>query len=265
MRLNTFLFTCSLLGAIPVGLILLALINIALGQLSDPVYFCMIATESEVISTILLTFGAGLCAVILLLIFGTPLAYILSRTTSTLGKIIETIIDLPVMLPHTIAGLMVYLLFMPNGWIGAPLGAIGIAFEDAFAGIVAAMLFVATPFYVSTVREGFAKVSPHIENAARTLGATPFSVFRNISLPMTVRHIATGSVLAWGRAISEFSAVIMIAYYPAVISTLIYNRFMTGGLKESSAVALIMIIACLALFFILKFIAGKIGKHYDRA
>ncbi len=263
-RCTPFLFACALLGALPVGLIVLALINITLGQLSDPAYLWMIATETEVVSTILLTFGAGLCVVILLLIFATPLAYLLSRSSGTAARIIEAVVDLPVMLPHTIAGLLVYLLFMPNGWIGAPLAAVGIAFEDAFLGIVAAMFFVSIPFYMNTVREGFAKVPRHLENAARTLGATPAVIFRTISLPLTLGHIASGSVLAWGRSISEFSAVIMIAYYPMVISTLIYNSFMTGGLKESSAVAFIMIVSCLGIFIILRLIAGKIGARYDR-
>jgi len=264
LRMNSFLFCCALLGALPVGLILLALINITLGQLSDPEFLWLVATESEVVGTILLTFFAGLCAVIILLIVGTPLAYLLARSTTKTAKIIGTIIDLPVMLPHTIAGILVYLLFMPNGWLGAPFSAIGITFQDAFFGIVAAMLFVATPFYVNTVQEGFGKVPVHLENAARTLGASPFTVFRTVTLPMTLRHISSGSVLAWGRSISEFSAVIMIAYYPMVISTLIYNRFMTGGLKESSAVAFTMIVACLLIFGVLRFVAGKIGGTYDR-
>ncbi|MDD3257725.1 MAG: molybdenum ABC transporter permease, partial [Methanocorpusculum sp.] len=155
LRMNSFLFCCALLGALPVGLILLALLNITLGQLSDPEFLWLVATESEVVGTILLTFFAGLCAVIILLIVGTPLAYLLARSATKTAKVIGTIIDLPVMLPHTIAGILVYLLFMPNGWLGAPFSAIGITFQDAFFGIVAAMLFVATPFYVTTVQEGF--------------------------------------------------------------------------------------------------------------
>lgn len=264
LKFNGFLFGCAILGALPVGLILLALINITTGQLADPEFLWEVATESEVITTILLTFYAGFWAVLILLAVGTPLAYLLARTNSKTSRVIGTIIDLPVMLPHTIAGILVYLLFMPNGWLGAPLSAVGVAFEDAFLGIVIAMLFVATPFYVNTVQEGFAKVPVHLENAARTLGASPFTVFRTITLPLTARHISSGSVLAWGRGISEFSAIIMIAYYPMVISTLIYNRFMTGGLKESSAVAFTMIIACLLIFGVLRFAAGKIGENYDR-
>jgi len=159
---------------------------------------------------------------------------------------------------------MVYILFMQRGLLGAPFKEMGIVFEDAFWGIVVAMIFVALPFYVNTVREGFQKVPAHLENVARTLGATRFQAFMFIVLPSSVRHIFNGSVLAWGRAISEFAAVIMIAYYPMVISTLIYYRFTTGGIKESSAVAFVMILVCLAVFLVLRTATRYLGRFDDR-
>jgi len=153
---------------------------------------------------------------------------------------------------------------MQRGMIGAPLKNMGIVFEDAFPGIVIAMLFVAMPFYVNTVREGFQKVPVHLENVARTLGATRFQAFCLIVLPSSVRHILNGSILAWGRSISEFAAVIMIAYYPMVISTLIYYRFTTGGIKESSAVAFVMIVACYVVFLVLRSVTRYLGRYDDR-
>ncbi len=104
----------------------------------------------------------------------------------------------------------------------------------------------------------------HLENVARTLGATRFQAFIWIVLPLSARHIFNGSILAWGRAIGEFAAVIMIAYYPMVISTLIYYRFTTGGLKESSTVAFVMIIACLGAFFVLRYVSRFLGRYDDR-
>ncbi len=92
----------------------------------------------------------------------------------------------------------------------------------------------------------------------------PHSPFSHGHLTNDTAAYTSGTVLAWGRGITEFSAVIMIAYYPMVISTLIYNRFMTGGLKESSAVAFTMIVACLLIFGVLRFISGRIGGKYDR-
>lgn len=254
----------AIIGGMLVLLPLLALINITLGQLADIPFLISIATQKQVIDSILMTFGAGLLAVIILIIFGTPLSYFLARTNSRLNRVIESLIDLPLVLPHTVAGLMVYILFMQRGLIGAPLKDMGIVFEDAFLGIVVAMLFVAIPFYVNTVREGFQKVPVHYENVARTLGATRFQAFVYIVLPSSVRHIFNGCILAWGRAISEFAAVIMIAYYPMVISTLIFYRFTTGGIKESSAVAFVMIVACFVVFLVLRSVTRYLGRYDDR-
>jgi molybdate/tungstate transport system permease protein len=258
------LISFAIIGGMLVLLPLLALINITLGQLADIPYLITIATQKQVVDCILLTFGAGLLSVIILLVFGTPLSYVLARTESRLNQVVESLVDLPLVLPHTVAGLMVYILFMQRGLIGAPLKGMGIVFEDAFPGIVVAMLFVAMPFYVNSVREGFQKVPVHYENVARTLGATRFQAFIFIVLPSSVRHIFNGCILAWGRAISEFAAVIMIAYYPMVISTLIFYRFTTGGIKESSAVAFVMIVACFVVFLALRSVTRYLGRYDDR-
>lgn len=254
----------AIIGGMLVLLPLLALLNITLGQLADIPYLLAVATQKQVVDSIVLTFGAGLLAVIILVFFGTPLSYVLARTNSRLNQVVESLVDLPLVLPHTVAGLMVYILFMQRGLIGAPLKGMGIVFEDAFLGIVVAMLFVAMPFYVNTVREGFQKVPVHYENVARTLGATRFQAFMFIVLPSSIRHIFNGCILAWGRAISEFAAIIMIAYYPMVISTLIYYRFTTGGIKESSAVAFVMIVACFIVFLVLRSVTRYIGRYDDR-
>lgn len=254
----------AIIGGMLVLLPLLALLNITLGQLADIPYLLAVATQKQVVDSIVLTFGAGLLAVIILVFFGTPLSYVLARTNSRINQVVESLVDLPLVLPHTVAGLMVYILFMQRGLIGAPLKSIGILFEDAFWGIVVAMLFVAMPFYVNTVREGFQKVPVHYENVARTLGATRFQAFVFIVIPSSVRHIFNGCILAWGRAISEFAAIIMIAYYPMVISTLIFYRFTTGGIKESSAVAFVMIVACFVVFLALRSVTRYLGRYDDR-
>jgi molybdate/tungstate transport system permease protein len=254
----------AILGGVLVMLPLLALINITAGQIADIPFLIEVATQKQVIDAILLTFGAGFVSVIILIILGTPLSYVLARTHSRANQVVESIIDLPLVLPHTVAGLMVYILFMQRGLIGAPFKQVGIVFEDAFPGIVVAMLFVSIPFYVNSVREGFQKVPVHLENVARTLGATRFKAFCLIVLPSSVRHILNGSILAWGRGISEFAAVIMIAYYPMVISTLIYYKFTTGGIKESTAVAFVMIVVCLGVFLILRTLTRYVGRYDDR-
>jgi molybdate/tungstate transport system permease protein len=254
------------MGSVIIVVTILALLSIAVPELSDLSHLASVATEPEVIEAILITMVAALVAVVFLIIFGTPLGYVLARSTFRWKGIVENVVDIPLALPHTVAGLMVYLLFMSRGPIGAPFNSIGIVFEDAFPGIVVAMIFVSSPYYINAVREGFEKVPVHLENVARTLGATRFHAFRSITLPLSTRHLLSGSLLAWGRAVGEFAAVIMIAYFPMVVSTLIYQRFTTGGLAESRSVAFIMIIICIAVFVVFRWLTRTVGRYdHDRA
>ena len=266
IRYDSCLTVFWLMGSVIIVITLMALLSIAVPELSDLSHLVSVATESEVIEAILITMAAAIAAVFFLVIFGTPLAYVLARSTSSWKGIIENIVDIPLALPHTVAGLMIYLLFMSRGPIGAPFAGIGIVFEDAFLGIVVAMIFVSSPYYINAVREGFEKVPIHLENVARTLGATRFHAFRRITLPLSTRHLLSGSFLAWGRAVGEFAAVIMIAYFPMVVSTLIYQRFTTGGLAESRSVAFIMILICFAVFVVFRWLTRMVGRYdLDRA
>jgi molybdate/tungstate transport system permease protein len=254
------------IGSVLIGLIILAILVIALPEFGDPAHLAAVAGDPQVLTALAITMGAGLNAVLILVLAGTPLAYVLSRSTFRGKGLVESIIDIPLILPHTVAGLMVYLLFMTRGVIGAPFASVGVFFEDAYPGIVVAMVFVAIPYYINAVREGFEKVPVHLENVARTLGASRFNAFRHIALPLTTRHILYGSLLAWGRAIGEFAAVIMIAYFPMVISTLIYYRFSTGGLAESRSIAFVMILVCAGIFILFRLLLMRSrGVVHDRA
>jgi molybdate/tungstate transport system permease protein len=256
------LVSFALIGSLIIGLTVLALLNMTLRELGDIPHLLAVASESRVIGSIVLTMGAGLNAVIVLFILGVPLAYVLARTDFRGKGIVESLVDLPIILPHTVAGILVYILFMRRGLLGAPLSEIGLAFEDAYLGIVIAMIFVSSPYFINSVREGFEKVPLHLENVARTLGATRFQAFMHVVLPLSLRHIFNGAILAWGRAIGEFAAIIMIAYYPMVISTLIYYTFTTDGIKTSSTVAFVMIVACFIAFILLR-LATRFMERYD--
>ncbi|MHC1626513.1 MAG: ABC transporter permease [Methanoculleaceae archaeon] len=254
-----------MMGALLVGITVLAIASIALSELADPIHLLHVASSSEVVGSIIITFCAGANAVLILILFGTPLAYLLARSQpSRLKGIVESIVDIPLILPHTVAGLLVYTLFMRRGWLGAPLASIGLAFEDAYPGTVVAMLFVASPFFINTMREGFEKVPVHLENVARTLGAGRFTAFLTVTMPLSLRHLFSGAILAWGRAIGEFAAVIMIAYYPFIISTLIYYTFTTDGIYTSRSIAFTVILVSFAVFYLLRRVTGYLGRYDDR-
>lgn len=257
----TLAFTVA--GAMLVAYTVAALLVIAIPELSSLSHLLSVAAEPDVISSIFLTFAAGFVAVAILALLGTPLAYQLARTDFRGKALVESLIDIPLILPHTVAGLMVYLLFMARGPIGGLFAAAGIFFEEAFLGIVVAMVFVSTPYYVNTVREGFSRVPVQLEHVARTLGARRFRAFTAVTLPLSQGHLISGATMAWGRAVGEFAAVIMIAYFPMVVSTLIYQRFSTGGLAESRSVAFLMVIVAFLIFLLIRWAAGSRRRRDD--
>jgi len=241
-----------LTGNLLVVLVLLSLVTLGLRAAEDPGALAETALDGEVASAIGITFGAAALSVGILALLGTPLAYIMSRTRNRALPLVEALVDLPLILPHTIAGLLVYLLFMRSGPLGIIFGGMGLSFEDAFPGIVAAMLFVGIPYYVGAARDGFTRVPIELELVARTLGAGPASAFILVALPLAGRECLSGAVVAWGRAVGEFAAVVMIAYHPPVISTLIYTRFTQYGLADTVAIAVILLVVCGTIIIVLR-------------
>jgi molybdate/tungstate transport system permease protein len=188
------------------------------------------------------------------LVLGIPLAYLLARKDFFGKAFIKSIVDLPVVIPHTVAGIALLTVFGAHGIIGAPLENASIKFVDAMPGIVVAMLFVSIPFVINSAQDGFEAVDRRLENVARNLGASRLKTFTTITLPLASRNIFTGSIMAWARAVSEFGAVIILVYYLKVAPTLIYDKFIEGGLYASRPVAILLILVCLTVFIVLRFV-----------
>ncbi len=210
------------------------------------------ANDPAVIKSILLTLYTSFLATVVAVALGTPLAYVLARHDFPGKSIMESVIDVPVIIPHSVAGIALYALFMRRSAVGEAFSNVGVIFEDSLWGIVVAMLFVSTPFYVNAAKEGFQAVNPRVERVARTLGASQWKAFYRITLPLAIRHLFSGAVMAWARGVSEFGAVIMIAFYPMVAPVLIYYRFNTHGLKGSQPIAVLLILVCFTVFIALR-------------
>jgi molybdate/tungstate transport system permease protein len=118
------------------------------------------------------------------------------------------------------------------------------------------MLFVSCPFAVNSARVAFEAVDPRLERAAQSLGATPWHAFRRVTLPLAMRGVLTGTVLVYARSISEFGAVVIIAYYPATAPVEIYNLFLQSGLTQSAAAAVVLLIVTLATFLVFRTLAS---------
>ncbi|HEY0196315.1 MAG TPA: tungstate ABC transporter permease WtpB [Methanobacterium sp.] len=219
--------------------------------------------DQEVLSAIFMSVYCALTATIIALLFGVPLAYILARHDFKGKGFVESVIDVPLVIPHTVSGIILLLVFNNGGILGQPLSHIGITFTDAIPGIVVAMLFASASFVVNSSREGFENVDPRMEKVARTLGSGSLKTFFIITLPLSLRNVVVGSIMCWARAISEFGAIVILAYYPITAPLLIYKRFVDFGLSESTPVAILLISICLILFLIVRLIISG-WKTYDK-
>lgn len=165
-------------------------------------------TVTEALRLSLLTSAISLLLTVLL---GTPLAYLLARYTFPGQRILDTLVDLPIVLPPTVAGLGLLLTFGRRGFIGAYLNEVGITLAFTTVAVVMAQLFVASPLYIRAAKAGFSTVGQSYEGAALTLGASRWRTFRRVTLPLAAPHLTEGIILTWARAIGEFGATLVFA------------------------------------------------------
>ncbi|MBV9174476.1 MAG: molybdate ABC transporter permease subunit, partial [Chloroflexi bacterium] len=142
---------------------------------------------------------------------GSPLALLLARQKFPGIGLLDSLVDLPIVLPPAVAGLALLLTFGRRGLLGTPLDAFGIQLPFTTVAVVLASLFVAAPFYVRAARSGFLAVPRELEEAARVEGATEWQVFRFVTAPVAAPALFGGAVLCWSRALGEFGATIMFA------------------------------------------------------
>lgn len=221
---------------------------------SSPAILIQSLRDSEITASIALTLYAALIATVIGFVLGVPLAYLLAKTRFPGKRLVEGLIDLPLVIPHSAAGIALLFVFGRNYFMGQAFDIIGVRFLDSLAGIVVAMLFVSVPFLIDSAKEGFQKVDPRLENVARTLGATPWKTFTRISFPLAWRSIMAGNILMWARGMSEFGAVIIIAYHPMIAPVLVYEKFETYGLNYARPIAVILILISLIVFVVLRFL-----------
>ena len=252
---NRMTLTFTLLGLIIFLFIIVPLIKTI--ATSDPKILLDTLLDSEVRDAIWLSLYAALIATAVGFVLGVPLAYLLARFEFPGKKLVEGLIDVPIVVPHIAAGIALLFVFGRQFFTGRVFHFMGIDFVDSTAGIVIAMLFVSIPFLIDSAKEGFKKVDVRLEKVSRTLGASPWQAFFKISLPLARRSILAGSIMMWARGISEFGAVIILAYHPMIAPTLILERFETYGLPYSQPVAAILIILCLLVFIVLRTIVYR--------
>ncbi len=204
--------------------------------------------EKDVYESIFLTLRSAFYAVVFVCFTGIPLAYLIARYEFWGKSILESVLDIPVMVPHTAAGIALLIAFS-NGYID---------FIDTTTGIVSAMMFLSAPFLINGAKEGFRKVDVKYEYVARTLGASRMRAFFSIVLPNARNDIINGALMMWSRGLGEFGAVVIIAYHPMVAPVLIYDRFNNYGLKFSAPVAADMILVSVCLFLAVRYVNNRL-------
>ncbi len=199
-----------------------------------------------ILDALVLSLATTAVSLLLTIVFGLPLAYLLAHRTSRRWRLAEVLVDLPIVLPPSVAGLGLLLLLGRRGILGAPLSDLGLDFAFTTAAVVLAQMFVAAPFFVRSARAGFAGVDRDLQDAARVDGATDWQVMRRITLPLAGVAIRAGLVLSWARSLGEFGATIMFAGNvegrTQTLPLVVYSEFQ-NSLDASVAAAAVLVLA----------------------
>ncbi len=216
-----------------------------------------------------LTFFSSGLAVLAALLLGIPLGYLLARRAFRGRAIVESLVGLPVVVPHLLVGLGLFLLLIPGTPLYRFTQSIGFPVYDTIWGVVLVMVFVSAPYTVLASQLSFRAVDARVIEAARALGAGPATAFLTVTLPLASRGIVAGLLLSWARAVSEIGGLLVLAYtvYPAgpytgpvtsTISVFVYDLFQNGNLADAAAVSCFFLLIAFALFLLVR-IGERIG------
>lgn len=257
-------FTWTLVAICAAGLLLLTLPTAALiyrafdarDILNDP-------TSRDVLrKAMVLSITSSLISLVVVVLIGTPIAWVLARFRFPGRNVVDALIDLPVILPPAVAGIALLSAFGRRGILAEPMERLGINIAFSTTAVIIAQVFVSAPFFIRTARAGFSRIDITIEEAAADLGASPFHVFLHVTLPLCRASLLAGAVLAWARALGEFGATIMFAgNRQGVTQTMplaIYERFGAGDLPTALMLSVILL-AVSVVFLVLVRLLGEQG------
>jgi molybdate transport system permease protein len=218
-----------------------------------------------VVDALLLSLGTTAVSLLLTVAIGLPIAIVLARRRFRGSALAEAIVDLPIVLPPSVAGLALLLVLGRQGVLGGPLEEAGIQIPFTTAAVVLAQTFVSAPFFIRSARTGIAAVDRDLEDAARVDGASEARLFRAITLPMASPVLAAGLVMSWARSLGEFGATIMFAGNlqgrTQTLPLVVYGQFQGGDLDSSVAAAAILVLAALGVLVAVR--ALRWGRALD--
>ena len=255
-------FTVSYLGLIvliPLAALFLKSTAIDSGRFYETV------TNSRVLASYRLSFGASLLGAGVNAVFGFVVAWVLVRYAFPGKKLVDAVVDLPFALPTAVSGIALTSIYAPNGWIGRWLEPLGIQAAYSRLGVVIALTFIGLPFVVRTLQPALEDLDPEIEEAAASLGAGRFQTFIRVILPTVLPALLTGFALAFARGLGEYGSVVFIAgnmpmkteIAPLLIVTKLEQYDYTGA----TVIAVVMLTASFLLLLTINLLQWWSRRH----
>jgi molybdate/tungstate transport system permease protein len=238
-------------GLVALAAVLFPLIHLA--TLDSAQTLARTLTRPDVREALGLSLLSSTLATIVVALWGVPLAYALARIDFRGKRWVESMVDVPILVPQSVAGVAFMVLLGPGSPVGQALAPLGLQVSGSMIGIVLAQVFVASPFLIKTAMTAFEGVPLSLERASRSLGASPSATFVRIALPLASRGILVGAALSWARAISEFGCIILFASSPVTAPVLVHTEFLRAGATESRPIATLLLVICVWIFVMLQF------------
>jgi molybdate transport system permease protein len=247
---------------LPFGLFLILPLLALFLQIS-PADLVQTFAQEQVTQALSLSMVTSLTTVLVTIAFGTPVAYYLSHPRYRFHRLVDTLVDLPTVLPPAVAGVALLAAFGRRGLLGAPLEALGISLPFTQAAVVMAQTFIAAPFYIKSAALGFAAVDCELRKAAALDGASRWQTFRYIIVPMAWAALLSGAVMTWARALGEFGATIIFAgNFPGRTQTMPLAIYIGFEIDLNVALTLAIVLVCLA-FLILAVVKAVVRSQIE--
>ncbi len=217
----------------------------------------------QVVQAVTLSMTTTLVTALVTVCFGTPVSYLLARQRFPFRRVVDTLVDLPTVLPPAVAGVALLMAFGRRGILGGTLNALGIHIAFTRVAVVMAQTFVASAFYIKAAVWGFAGIDPELEQSAALDGASSWQVFRYVTLPLAWTALLSGVVMTWARALGEFGATIIFAgNYPGRTQTMPLAIYLGFEIDLNVALTLAVILVGFS-FVVLTVVKGILHREVN--
>ncbi|MTH78876.1 sulfate ABC transporter permease subunit CysT [Paracoccus aestuariivivens] len=261
LSLGTTLLYVALVILIPVIALILK------GAQIGPAQFWAIVTSPRTFAALRVTVTAAALATIFNAFYGLLMAWVLTRYEFPGKRILDALMDIPFALPTAVAGISLTALYSANGWFGTYLAGTGIEVVYTLAGVTLAMAFTSTPFVVRAIQPVLEDLDPALEQAAMTLGASPWQIFRRVVLPAIFPAWLAGSTVAFARSLGEFGAVVFIAgnlpFKTEIAALLAFIRLEEYDYQGAAAIALVLLALALVLLILSNWLQFRSARHLE--